>query len=466
MTRHSSYQRSILLLLLLCLSHLSHSQTPAPVFINKSIGNGQNCYIYASTRDQAGNVYVTAVSRGDNLVNGPGQAPALMGTTVSGNSDDIFVIKYNSAGVAQWQFAIGNSAAERGNAIAVDANGYIYVAGYINGTSTVDMDPSSNTNNLTGAGDKDIFVAKYDGNYSPSSTSFYKWAFRAGGTNGDQVNSIAVDNSGGVYISGYINGTTAIDMDPSSNSNTITGAGSDDVFVAKYDGTTTPSGTSFYQWSFVFGSTNGDIPGSLTVDASKNVYVSYALYGNTAVDMDPSSNSNTVTGAGASSYDMVIAKYDGTQTPSSTSFYQWAFITGVNSANEIPTGMAVDNSNYLYITGNFNGSSVDMDPSTNTNALSSTGGFDIFVLKYDATQTPSGTSFYQWAFKIGSGNDEGMQSLAIDGKGGLYLAGYKNGNAALDMDPSSNTNNITGNGSNDIIVAKYDITQTPSNTSF
>lgn len=445
---------------------LKAQTTPSPVFVNKSIGNGQNCYIYGSARDQAGNVYVTGVSRGENLVNGPGQAPAIMPSTHAGNSDDIFVIKYNSSGVAQWQFTIGNSNAERGNAIAVDANGYIYVAGYLNGSTSVDLDPSSNSNTVTCAGSNDIVVVKYDGNYAPTSTSFYKWGFRLGTSNNEQVNGIAVDASGGVYITGIINGTTATDMDPSANTNSITGAGSDDIFVAKYDGTLTPSSTSFYQWAFLYGGTAGEIPGPIAVDAAKNVYVSSALYGNTAIDMDPSANSNTVTGASATSFDMVIAKYDGTLTPSNTSFYKWAFITGVSSGNEIPTGLAVDNSNNLFVSGNFNGSSVDMDPSANTNTISTTGDFDIFLAKYDASLTPSSTSFYQWACKMGSGNSDGTQSMAIDGKGGLYLAGYKNGTATMDMDPSANTNNITGLGSNDIIAAKYDVTQTPSSTSF
>ena len=111
--------------------------------------------------------------------------------------------------------------------MALDASGNIYVAGYAYGGTAWDADPSSNVNNIISTNSNDIFVAKYDGTLTPSSTSFYKWAFLIGNSAGsDAANSITIDGSGNVYVAGYITGTNTnnIDADPSTNTNNVTGA--------------------------------------------------------------------------------------------------------------------------------------------------------------------------------------------------------------------------------------------------
>jgi hypothetical protein len=63
------------------------------------------------------------------------------------------VTKYNSFGAKQWTRQLGASGADtRGQSIATDANGNIFVGGYTNG--------GLDGNTLTGSWD--FFVTKYD----------------------------------------------------------------------------------------------------------------------------------------------------------------------------------------------------------------------------------------------------------------------------------------------------------------
>src|SRR5205085_2175056 len=79
-----------------------------------------------------------------------------------------------------------------GGDIATDATGSIYVTASFDGTA--DFDGIK----LISKGDRDIFIAKYN----PDGT--IAWANRAGGEGEDEGNSIALDDEGNIYVTGYI----------------------------------------------------------------------------------------------------------------------------------------------------------------------------------------------------------------------------------------------------------------------
>ncbi|MBN8703175.1 MAG: T9SS type A sorting domain-containing protein [Bacteroidetes bacterium] len=359
-----------------------------------------------------------------------------------------------------WVNNIGlDNGADEVRSMAVDGSGNVYVTGSFQGLA-VDFDPSGSTYNLASVGgsvNSDVFLAKYN-----SSGSFV-WAFSIGGTSADASYGVAVAGDY-VYLTGVINGTSAIDMDPSSNTNTLTGAGSTDAFVAKYTASLTPSSTSFYQWAFAIGGTGADAAYQVLVSGT-DIYFCGSVYGSTAIDMDPSTNTNNITGSGNNN-DGFIAKYDGNFSPSSTSFYTWAFLYGRSTTSDIVYSITIQ-SNHIYMAGQLSSSfASDMDPSVNTFTLGANGAAsDIVVAKYDASLTPSNTSFFVWAFRVGGTTADVAYKITNNGDN-IYLTGAINGTTAIDMDPSTNTNSITGAGSTDIFVAKYDGSLTPSNTSF
>jgi hypothetical protein len=142
----------------------------------------------------------------------------------------------------QWAKRMGGSDSDQGNAIATDANGNVYVTGDFEGTA--DFDPSAGTANLTSTGTLDIFLAKYD------ASGNLLWANRMGGQLTDRGNSLAVDGSGNVVVTGGFRGI--VDFDPSVGTANLTSVGNQDIFVAKYDA----SGN--YLWANGMGGADGE----------------------------------------------------------------------------------------------------------------------------------------------------------------------------------------------------------------
>ncbi len=446
------------------------SSTPATnTFCTAGIvagAGGSSAQIKSITRDAAGNIYVAGQFYNTALF---GSGSNIVSVTGLG-APSMFVAKFTANGEPVWAFPVTSSISINNIIpvkIAVDANGYIYVSGSIYASSgNYDFDPSSNTgygvsSNYT------MFAAKYDGNYTPTSTSFYKWSTVIGATGYSALNDMKVDKNGYVYLAGYVSGST-FDADPSSNYNPITPAGSNDIFISKFDGNYTPSNTSFYKWATNIGGTSTEIAYALEVDTAGNVYVGGGFYGNTAVDADPSSNSYNLTPANTSN--QFLAKYNGTLTPSNTGFFKWGFLISSAYYGELATLKLDSTANALYVGGTITGSA-DFDPSSNvkTFTASSTSYADACIIKYDVNYQPSDTSFYKWAFVLGNASSgERPVRLEMNSAGQLFVGLSFSGSSSVtvDLDPSSNTNNISTTNNYGNVVACYNTNVTPDSTAF
>lgn len=209
-------------------------------------------------------------------------------------------------------------------------------------------------------------------------------------------------------------------------------------------------GTAFsqnLQWVNGFGGTGNICQGnSIAHDNAGNIMVTGSFNG--TVDFDPSGitkNLSTTSGS-----QIFLAKYDADGN------YIWAFSLGGTgnsyySAGKCITTDAVGN---IFVTGNFYGANVDFDPSTNVNSISSKGGSDIFVAKYDANGN------YKWALGIGGTlNVDQGNSLITDANGNTYVTGLFWGKY-VDFDPGAGnafiTSTDTVNQSTDMFTAKYD----------
>ena len=194
-----------------------------------SSGAGPN-YGYGIATDSDGNVYVT----GSYYHSGPSAISLGNGVTIAANSatSDAFIVKYNTAGTAQWANVI-DSRQTIGYGIATDSSGNVYVTGiYEYYGSSISLGNSVTLPDAYTTG-KNIFTAKYDTN------GVAQWADALEtSTSGNNSYSygIATDSNGNVYVTGTYSLNSSIDL--GNNFTLPVKSGRGYVVVYDTDGTT------------------------------------------------------------------------------------------------------------------------------------------------------------------------------------------------------------------------------------
>ena len=363
----------------------------------KQAGVADNDCGYGIAVDASGNIYVSGWFQGVATF-------GYTNITSTVNSADIFVAKMDSNGNWLWVNKAGGTTTDNGNSIAVDSSGNIYVTGWFQGVATF-----GTTNiKITSNGDFDIFIAKLDSNGN------WLWAKQAGGTKVDYGNSIAVDTNGNSYVTGIFYSATAAFGDI-----TLESSGGVDIFVAKLDS------SGDWEQANKAGGTDDDWVNGIAVDASGNSYVTGFF------DISATFGYTTLINSGG--YDIFVAKLD-------SSGNNWLMATKAGeNINYYGNGIAVDADGNSYVTGYFEGSSTFC-----STVLTSSGYYDIFVAKLDSSGN------WEWAKKAGGTNYDFSYSIAVDTSGSCYITGEFFDYATFgDII-------LTSNGSYDIFVAKLD----------
>ena len=250
-----------------------------------------------------------------------------------------FIVKYDSTGTAQWALGLGGGDTYS-TTVGMDAAGNCYVGGSFMGTLRLA------TTNLTSAGDKDGFLAKFN------SAGVLQWVRQAAGTDWDG-GRLGVDTAGNSWFVGNFTGSASIGP---ANLTSPSGYG---LFVARYD----TSGN--LQWvrqadSAGFLGTEG----GCGIDASGNCYIP-GIYSDTV-----NFGGTVITNRGG--WDIFAAKYD------SAGNFQWVQ-TGGGTGNDGAFRMAVDPVGNCYMAGWFQGTAL-----IGTNTLSAQGYWDVFLAKLAA----------------------------------------------------------------------------------
>lgn len=225
--------------------------------------------------DVLGNVYVTGSSQG------------------TGTLSDYATIKYDTNGIVQWvaRYNGPGNGADDARAIAVDANGNVYISGGSTGDST-GYDFATIKYNHEG---QSQWIARYNGPGNSDDIVYYK-------------GSLAVDTVGNVYVTGY---STGSDL-------------SYDYAIIKYDA------NGKQVWLSRFQNSNGgaDYADRIAIDRYRNVYVTGGSYN------------------GKSGYDFVTIKYDSDGVKKWTAAYN-------GTANDWDEAYAItiDSSQNVYIAG-------------------------------------------------------------------------------------------------------------------
>jgi hypothetical protein len=375
--------------------------------------------------------------------------PGVANLTNTGGWDP-FIWKLDANGNFLWARTFGSTTPntatdERCWDVAVDADGNIFVSGFI--TGTYDLDAGASVASFTSAGEKDAFFVKYDGSGN------YFWGFTIPDT-GDlatsiKENSVAVDTLGHVFLAGHFNGTA--DFDPGAGTANLTSAGNADMFIARYD----LNGT--YQTAVRIGGTLNDTSpqGTVRCDANNNLFMTGRFRG--TVDLNPGAGTNNVTNAGTTD-NIWVASYDANLA------YRWGF--GIASGNGLDGGHRVDfdpTGSGLYIAGWFSGVT-DFDGGSGIYNLTSinnaTGAAsDIFIAKYGRD-----TGAFLWARGFGGTVTDQTQlsitaGLAVDNDGNAYVTGQLYGTNISGYDSGgkqSDSPSWDSVGLNDGYIIKYD----------
>lgn len=243
--------------------------------------------------DAAGNVYST----GGFYATVDFDPGAGVFDLTSSGSDDVFISKLDVNGNFVWAKQIGSTAIDRGQDLALDDTGNVYVTGHFNGT--VDFDPGAGTFSLTSAQD-DVFIVKLD------TDGDFGWAKSISGTSYDQFYTLDVDGDGNVYAGGKFYGV--IDFDPGA------GAFELDVFgdcIVKFD----TDGN--FEWAIGYAGTSIEMGMAIAADDNDNVYVTGQFF---EADFDPSACENVLTSTATDIYILKLGQGPAVPEPTISSF--------------------------------------------------------------------------------------------------------------------------------------------------
>jgi len=316
--------------------------------------------------DSSGNAFITGYY---------GQNAIFEQTTVATAAGyNLFVAKYNSAGLLNWVRTPLIADDIYGSGIAVDPTGKVVVVGTYFQTSDT----------------SDAFVARLN------SDGTLQWVQVAGGLDDDQGAKVAVDLNGNIFITGFFTDEANFGIN-----NVVYGNDTTEMFVAKYN----VNGTLVWVEASVSDEAQG---ADIAVDSEGNCLVTgyfrdYADFGTHELYSD-------------GFFDLFLTKY----SPDGDAL--WANNTetevGINGA-----GIALDEADNIYLTGSFAGD-VTFGQTTLTNDYI----FNLFVAGYDS----SGNVLF--ARSAGTEGELTGYGIAVGPGGGLIVAGRLEGRALVGSD--------------------------------
>lgn len=376
----------------------------AQVWVNRYNGQGDYSDRFTSVlTDAAGNVYLAG------------------STVISGNNQDVLVLKLDANGNTVWRnvFNAPSSGVDAALAMTMDASGNIYITGYAKFTASA----------------TDIVTIKYN------AAGVIQWTANYGFTTDqyEQGNSVVVDGSGNVYIAGQ--------SDPDST--TIV---SDDYVVIKYNA------AGVQQWvQRTNGTGNGiDRPSKIVLDQTGNPVVTgrsdnllnydyltvkynastgaplwSVRYDRTHNDwatdlvINPTTGNIYVTGRSRNAdYDYATVCYN------ASGVLQWATIYDNAIGDNRATHIGMDSAGNLYVTGQ-------------SDVGSTTVNYDITTIKYNSAGVQQWLKTYSGAAL----NDDIPSAFYVNPAGSVFVTG------SVDTDATTAV-------SNDYVTLKYDTTGT------
>jgi hypothetical protein len=289
-------------------------------------GSSENDFGNAITSDVSG-IYVAGES--DATWNGPG---SILPLNAYSASQEIVVVKLNSAGAYQWHTFYGSpsphsSGYDVGNAITSDGNG-IYVAGY-SGASWNGPSVTAPLNAYAG-GSSDIVVIKLN------SAGAYQWHTFYGSIHCDDSGYAITSDGNGIYVAGVSScGWAGPGATAPLNADSNVDADHGDIVVIKLNS------TGAYLWHTFYGSSGSDIANAITSDASGIYLAGWSASSWNGPGSTPPLNAHATP---AGYRDIVVVKLN------PAGGYQWHTFHG-SSVGDFGNAIISDGSGSIYLAG-------------------------------------------------------------------------------------------------------------------
>ncbi len=463
--------------LLIC--SIGYAQAPDWQWAIKQMsGGGGNDAAESIVTDADGNIFMTGSFQSETLTFG-----SITLNNVNAPNQDLFLAKFNSAGVVIWALRAGGTQADYGLSLSIDPSGNIYLGGFFKSTS---ITFGGTTLSNPGAPFGDPFLAKFDTNgnviwakkssnalssdaiisvaadqagdvyatghfisdqitfggitltntgtetqelfivkYSSSGTVL--WAKSIGGSGDEIGNAVVVDKQGSVFLTGQFSSSSVL-----VGSTTLTNINSPntDLFLAKYNS----SGDVL--WANRAGGLDSDYLLSLSADEDGNVYGAGYLK-----SASISFGSITLSNEGSPFGDSFLAKFD------TNGQCLWAQTASNSESSDAATNVTTDHLGNVYITGHFLSEIISFGATTLTNV--SAPAQDIYIAKYDGNGNPL------WAASTGGDQNDVGNAVTCDAVGNVFLAGiFQSGEITF----TSTTLTNSGFSTNDLFLSKIGAT--------
>lgn len=335
---------------------------------------------------------------------------------------------------------MGGTLGDRGEGIAVDAAGNVYITG---STSSTDF-PTATPFQAANAGLGDIFVTKIN---AAGSALVYS-TYIGGTTGGEAAYGIAVDAAGNAHITGYTwstNFPTTVSPYQAAH-----GGGFYDAFVTKLN-----AAGSALAFSTYLGGTGSDMGYSISLDGAGNAYVTgsttstnFPAFPETGAPLDATCGTDGTCNGGLN--DAFVTKF------SSAGFATYSTYLGGSNIEE---GFCIkaESAGNVFIAGvtfstDFPTTAGVYDTTCGTDGLCN-GASDAFV-----TKISSGGISITYSTYLGGSFNEGVYGIALDASGNAYVTGFTTSTdfpaIAGAYDTTCGTDGTCNAGLSDVIVAK------------
>lgn len=377
------------------------------------------------TYDNVGNIFITGYTRSTDLpLQNPGLPTYYSGTINS--TYDAMILKFNSAGVRQWATYYGSSGTDYGNSITADASGNIYVVGYAS-VSDLPLQTLAGAYNQTwGGGTEDVFISKFN------SAGTITWATYFGGSGWEEATDVTLDNLGNLFVTGV---TTSPSSGGGNHFPTLgSGAqyidaslgGGKDAFILEFNS------AGAWGWGTYYGGSDWEEGGSVTVDPSRNLYVTVGA-GSSNMPLQSytpataGQYNQTVHGGGW--FDAFILKFNSAGTRQWGTYYgggNGVYNNATVQYTDYFNGITSDASGNIYLVGGTN--------NTNFPTISLAGAYNQMTFGggsgsvWDYTDGVivkfSSTGVWLWSTYFGGSGQDRIYGLCVDASNNLYVTGH------------------------------------------